>query len=385
AIARKARRSIVKVIELVTTLKSRDAIRVVGKTKTSGGRPSFVYQVNPDLVYTVGVSVWTDKLIASVVNATLDVVYEETIPFELPADLTTHSDYLVDQITATVQRITKTVCLRKLVGGVGIALPGMVDSDRGIWFAGLQISGISHIPLSRLLTERLSLPVFVEDIARTLAFREMRQMSGKRPKHFVFLYLGFGMGTGVIINRRLYKGYHGLAGEIGHVEHADNNYRCSCNNVGCLETILSIGGVRRLFADRLTEGVRSILQVANGGIRPESPTIQEIYDAARQEDRFTIMTLTEIGRFLGDSCATLVKLFNPQRIYVGGPLAIFRPYFQQPVDEVLSRHALPEMLENFRVEFLEYEPKNEAQGAGFLALDRFCHSLTRLPSSGSRR
>ena len=383
AIAHRVRLSIVKVTKIITLLESRDAIRVVGKTKTTGGRPSLVYQLNPELIYAIGVSVWPDKLMASVVNSAREVVHDESIIIDLPIDASTHRDTIVDQITTVVRNITQTVCRGKLVGGVGIALPGMVDSDRGIWFAGLQISGISHVPLSRLLTERLLLPVFIQDIARTLAFLELRKMSAKPPKHFVLLYLGFGMGSGVIINRKLYKGSRGLAGEIGHVEHADNNYRCSCNNVGCLETILSVGGLRRLFADRLNEGVRSTLQATSASPRYGAPTIEEIYDAACKADRFTIMTLNETGRFLGDSCAILVKLFNPQRLYIGGPLSIFRSYFKQVVDEVITRHVLPEMLTNFRVEFLEYHPSSEAHGAAFLALDRFCRSLIMQKQSGS--
>jgi len=83
------------------------------------------------------------------------------------------------------------------------------------------------------------------------------------------------------------------------------------------------------------------------------------------------MTLREIGTFLGDSCAMLIKLFNPQRIIVSGPLTIFRHYFSGPVNDIVSHRVLPEMLSEYKTIFAHYEPKQEPFGASLVAMNRF--------------
>jgi glucokinase len=196
------------------------------------------------------------------------------------------------------------------------------------------------------------------------------------------VYIGLGLGTGIVINGRIYRGYHGLAGEIGHVEHADNTYRCSCNSVGCLDTVVSTAGILRVFRDRLKEGVRSSLQKttteSGSGL-----SLEEILAAAEAGDRLAQSTLEEIGVFLGDACATLIKLFNPQRLIISGPGSIFKEYFDDPVQQVIRQRVLPEMLEDYQTVFADYRANHEAKGAALLALKRYLNCLNGCRSEGN--
>jgi predicted NBD/HSP70 family sugar kinase len=217
-----------------------------------------------------------------------------------------------------------------------------------------------------LLRERLGLPVFIEDISRSVAFYEMHCGHGRSSRSFVVIYLGAGVGAGVVINRRIYRGFHGMAGEIGHIEHADNTYRCSCSNVGCLETVISASSIQRVFRDRLAEGVISSLQQVTGEL-----DLAAIRAAADQGDRFTRTTLHEIGEYLGDACTVLIKMFNPDRLIVSGVGALLRDFLAVPAGEVIRRRVLPEMLADFRFLFADYEPTQEAHGAALAAMNHY--------------
>jgi predicted NBD/HSP70 family sugar kinase len=376
SIARATRLSLVKVSAILGTLEKAGHVRRAGKTKSSGGRPSHIYQLGPTLGSALGVSLAPDAIRVLAVNSAKELLWERAFPLELPADLVEKGEAVVQQVSSALRSIIPGLGAEDAPVALGLALPGMVDTRRGVWLQGMQLTGVTHIELARILEEEFHVPVFTEDISRCLAYRELLTGQGRRVRTFVLLYFGMGLGTGVVINRRLYRGCHGLAGEIGHVEHVDNNYRCSCGNIGCLETVVSVPGVLRVFRDRLNEGVISSLQRVGHG-RGEELTLERILEAAAQGDRFAQTTLQEVGQFLGHACATLIKLFNPQRLIISGQGAMLREYLVEPVSQVLAREVLPEMLQDYRTVFAEYAPNLGAEGAALLAMNRFINGRLR--------
>jgi predicted NBD/HSP70 family sugar kinase len=367
ALARRSRLSLVKVSSILGKLETEGYLLRDGKTRSAGGRPSYLFRLRPELACAVGVSVGLDHFRVVGMDGAKRAFLRREYPLQLSAEPATHAQAVVGRLCEELESILahELPCAHQ-VTALGVALPGLIDTRAGTWLLGLWLSGIARVPIVRLLAERLVLPVFIEDIARCAAFYEMHLGAGRGTRNFVLIYLGSGVGSGVVINRRIYRGYHGLAGEIGHIEHADNSYRCSCSNVGCLETVISPAGILRVFRDRLAEGVNSSLQREAAEL-----DLPKILAAADQEDRFARATLREIGGFLGDACAIMIKMFNPQRLIVSGQGAAFRDYFAAPVDEVIRRRVLPEMLADFRTVFAEYEPYQEAHGAALAAMSYY--------------
>lgn len=376
SIARQIRLSLVKISSILKELEKKEYIEKVGKTKTTGGRPAYIFQLKPIIGISLGVSVAPDCFEIVEIDGSKSVRIEERHPLALPADPEKHVDSIVQQVASVLKKKIARQPDTQPVVSIGIALPGMVDSRRGIWLLGLQVTGITHINFAGILEEQLQVPVFIEDVSRTLTVLEMYRNRGKRIKNFVLVYIGLGLGTGIVINRRIYRGFHGLAGEIGHVEHANNTYRCSCNSVGCLETVVSTTGILRVFQDRLKEGVRSSLQKTTVENRP-GLSLVEILAAAEGGDRVAQSTLGEIGIFLGDACATLIKLFNPQRLIITGPGSIFKEYFREPVQQVIQQRVLPEMLEDYQTVFSDYRANHEAWGVALLAMKCYLGSPNR--------
>ena len=376
SIARQTRLSLVKISSVLKELEKKHYIEKVGKTKTTGGRPAYIFQLKPDIGISLGISIAPDYFTVVGIDCSKNVQIDERYPISLLSDPEAHVDAIVAQVVPVVKQLMENRGGKQPIVSIAIALPGMVDSRRGIWLLGLQVTGITHIDIIGMFEQKLGVPVYIEDVSRALALLEIYRTRGRRIRNFVLVYIGLGLGSGIVINGRLYRGLHGLAGEIGHVKHADNTYRCSCNNVGCLETVVSTEGILRVFQDRLKEGVRSSLQKTM--IRTElSLTLDEILAAAEEGDRVTQSTLGEIGVFLGDACATLIKLFNPQALFISGPGSIFKEYFRGPVEQVLQQRVLPEMLEDYQTVFADYRENHEALGAAVLAMKRYLDHLNR--------
>jgi predicted NBD/HSP70 family sugar kinase len=383
-IARHTRLSLVKVSSILSRLRQEGYIEQAGRMRSRTGRPSVLYRLRPELGCVVGVSFGlVDRFQIVAMDAAKRIILRRECPLELPADPANHGRALLDRLVEELDRMRGFELPAELpLMALGLALPGMVDTRRGTWLLGLQLTGITHVPVVSVLGERLGLPVLIDDVVRCLAMLELHHGQGRRSRNFVLVYLGQGMGAAIVIDHRIYRGHHGLAGEIGHLEHADNNYRCSCSNVGCLETMVSATGIQRVFRDRLAEGVISSLQR-----EPAEPGLGDILAAARAGDRFAQSTLQEIGRFLGDSCAILIKMFNPQQLIISGTGAMFRDFFQEPVEQVIRRHVLPEMLADYRTVFADYEPFQEAQGAALAAMGHYldrqrAHPSESLPAKG---
>ncbi|MBN1837477.1 MAG: ROK family protein [Spirochaetales bacterium] len=374
SIAQETHLSLVKVSSVLGELEARQIILKDGKTQSSGGRPSHVYALRGELGYTLGLNLRLDEIRVVAMDCAKGLLLRSSSPLSLPQDPSSHQDAIVDSICAAIEQARAALPDPQRLLGIGLALPGMVDTQRGIWLLGLQLTGITHIPIAELLTRRLGVPVLIEDAARALAFLEMYLGEGRSLRDFVLLYLGLGVGAGVVVDRKLYRGSHGLAGEIGHIEHPQNNYRCSCGNVGCLETVVSPAGILRVFRDRLEEGVRSQLQ--SHGVPGAQPlSLETIRAAAVAGDRLALSTLGEIAGFLGDACAMLIKLFNPQALIISGEVTLFADFLREPVERVIFRHVLPEMLTGYGTRFADHGPHAEAHGAALMGI---CHVLERL-------
>ncbi|MBN1858073.1 ROK family protein [Candidatus Bipolaricaulota bacterium] len=374
--------SLVKTSKVLDGLLARGLISRTKKRQPRGGRPVYLYEMAPDFGLAFGLSIGADSIRIVAVNSRKTVIQERLYPYQLGEDPERHVDELSELITRSVHEFWADAfpdTHNRLT--LGVSLPGLVDSAQGVWLQGLQLSGVEDVQMSRILGEKLRLPVLVEDEARSVACVEQIQGLGKGIAHFVLLYLGAGVGTGIVIDHRLYHGFHGVAGEIGHVPVHGNTYRCSCGNKGCLETVVSVPGILRLFRDRLKEGVNSNLQRAFSA-RDQGLSVERILAAARDGDKLTESTLFEVGGYLGEACSQAILLFNPQKVLITGEASIFRDYWKSPLNQVVNHSVLPKMLRGVAIEFCDYNPRQEAFGAALLAFRRYW--ITQMRSAAPR-
>jgi predicted NBD/HSP70 family sugar kinase len=154
----------------------------------------------------------------------------------------------------------------------------------------------------------------------------------------LFLNVAWGLGMGMIMDGTLSYGKSGFSGEIGHFPLLENNTVCHCGKTGCLETGASGSAVFRIFMDKLKEGRASSLtdKYSNG----EDIHIEEIIEAANDEDVLAIEVIEEIGTVLGRAIAGLINIFNPELIVVGGTVAAAKDYLLLPIKSAIQKHSL---------------------------------------------
>jgi N-acetylglucosamine repressor len=368
-IARFTGRSPVSVTEALTRLLAKGYVERAGKTQNRSGRPSITYRLGEKTGYAVGISVDAAGFRLVALDACHAVIHELDRELSLSADPSSHLDDILKQVSADLRDFLSSAGLRdRRPLAIGIAPPGMVDTERGIWLHGLQVSGITHVALGSTLQKMFGATVVVEDAARCLAYVEASRRPPEKARDLVYLYLGTGVGAGIMIGDEPYHGSHGMAGEVGHLVVEEEGARCSCGNIGCLETVVSSASILQRFKRRLSEGVISSLQNHRDD---NGLTLEVIRDAATAGDRLAQSTLFELGALLGDAVSKIIKLYNPRTLVIGGPVGVLGEHLREPMWIKIRQKVIPEMLVDLAVEIAPSRPREEAVGAACLAERRF--------------
>ncbi len=370
-IARHTGRSPVSITSTLTGLLNSGMVERSGKTQSRSGRPSATYRLGQNLGTAVGISLEEGDLRLVALDACRQIVLDERHALSLSENPASHLDDILGQISGQLHRFLVDARLagRKPLS-IGLSLPGIVDTEKGIWLHGLQVSGITHVAIGAILEGKFGVPVVVDDLSRCLAFREAFRRPAETSRNLVYLYLGSGVGAGIIIDQEPFYGAHGMAGEVGHLVVEEEGARCSCGNIGCLETVVSRASILQRFQTRLAEGVISSLQRYKGN-GEGSLTLEVIRDAATAGDRLAQSTLFELGTLLGDAVSKIIKLYNPRTLVIGGPVGVLGEHMREPLWIKVRQKVIPEMLVDLTLEIVPSQPNDEAMGAALLAERRF--------------
>lgn len=168
----------------------------------------------------------------------------------------------------------------------------------------------SEIPLAKMLSERLSAPCRLGNDANAAALGEWRYGAGRGTNDLLVVTLGTGLGSGFIIDGRLLLGPHGNGGELGHTIAIMDGRTCTCGRKGCLETYVSIRGIRQTY-----------LELADNSLLLKEPGVKPIADAARAGDDAAVQTFKDTARWLGTALANAVAFSVPERIVLFGGIA----------------------------------------------------------------
>lgn len=204
----------------------------------------------------------------------------------------------------------------KQVRGIGIGAPGAVNPENGEVIFAPNLDW-RDAPLKRELEKRLGLPVFVENDcnACTLGVHEV-ELKGK-PRNMLGLFLGTGIGGGLILEGELYRGFNGTAGEIGHMVLQVGGPKCGCGNNGCLEALASRTAIFRDIQQRVKDGQKTILSEWLDGDLSELRS-GDLRKAIRKGDKLVEKVIEDAAEFTGIAVANLINVFNPGVIVLGG-------------------------------------------------------------------
>jgi glucokinase len=253
----------------------------------------------------IGVDVGGTKIAAGVVSPEGEILSETRYP----------SHGSSERLMSSIMKAVEEVRQGHEVGGVCIAVPGLILARENRVIFSPNLHAIEGIDLKKALEDEIGLPVTVENDGNAAAWGEFRFGAGSDVDHLVFLTLGTGVGGGVITEGVLLRGAQGAGGELGHVTIHATGPRCTCGNRGCLEALASGTALRRRAVEAAVEKPGSAL----GRIASEREIRgEDVTELAQGGDGMAVALLHEAGVWLGIGIAGFVNTFNPEVVAVGG-------------------------------------------------------------------
>lgn len=248
-----------------------------------------------------------------------------------------------DKVFASLSDSIAQIINNKVVG-IGIGVAGLIDRDRGVVIRSPNLPTIEGVEVIGTLKERFQVPVMIENDANVAALGEKWLGAGKEFRNFVLLTLGTGIGGGVIYDGRLLN----ISAEIGHMVILAGGIKCSCGNLGCLETYASARAILTKVIKALEEGSESSLRKLYEG-NFYKLSAEDVYNIALDGDNLSRDILREVGRYLGIGISNVVNIFSPEAVILAGGLAgAWNIYVQEAIREA-SRRCFKELFDNTTV------------------------------------
>src|SRR3984957_10555878 len=326
------------------------------------GRPLVMLRLNPEYTHVVGVKIATHRIDFSVTDFVGNVGASDNFPVDAlkltPAQLV---GCVVRGVRACLKKAGKTI---GHVSGIGVGLPGFIDSHRGIAFWS-PIFANPDVNFRELLQMKFAIPVFVENDANliTLAEHWFGMAKGLQDAVVITARIEHGNGSGFIFNGKLYRGAQGLAAEFGHTKLDFDGPLCQCGERGCMETHTAAFAIIREAAKAGFRVPRRPLDYSE-----RSLLIQAIVARAEAGDKSMKRVFEQMGRYLGLGIANLVNLLNPQRVVICHGSIRCAHLFEESLRSVAEQMVIPPLKRNLEIVIHHWGDEVWARGAASLVL-----------------
>lgn len=309
-----------------------EMVREIGIGESTGGRRPSIYGLKASSRYLIGIDLERYFIRMGIFDFDNKPVSEI---HELNQGLETHTDipgFLAEKVYELIEAYN--IDRNKLLG-IGISLPGLIDLRSGISYTYLNTGR----PTAKELMDRLGLPVFLEQDTRSMAWGEQAFGLAHGHQNVLCLNIGSGIGLSMILNGKIYTGHSGYSGEFGHIQIEPNGQLCHCGKIGCIETVASGKVLISKAKKDITEGsITQISGMIDGDLNKLN--IKVILDAARAGDQYAIDLLGRIGEALGKGLSTLIHLFNPELIIIGGEMSKAADFLISPIESNLNIYTI---------------------------------------------
>jgi glucokinase-like ROK family protein len=328
------------------------------------GRPGMLLELNPGGGFAVGVELGVDFISVIGTDFVAHALWHQRVVSD-PAD---GQLQILERAVALTQAALDDGTARGLRPlGIGVGVPGLVDLREGMLRLAPNL-GWKNTPLRLMWTQRFNLPVFVENDGNAAALGEYYFGVARGINNFIYLNASIGLGAGVLIGGKLFRGSRGYAAEIGHMTLDPNGELCGCGKRGCLETMVGPRTVVRRVRQALAAGAAST-RLPVSGVGLNAITYDQVTEAARQGDATSLAALQEVGKYLGIGIANLTNIFNPQMVVLGGALNSASDILLPIVERVVSASAMGIIGEDVKIIPSAHGTEACVMGAVALVLD----------------
>ena len=299
--AKNTRLTLASVGSFINELLRQGLVTEEGCFDSQGGRKAVAYRFNKDRYYIIGIDMESNRITAGIYNLSGELS-GELVQIGSPSVLSVEET--LSRMIQTIQALL-TVFDREKIIGIGIGVPGKVDTRNGMIIKLTNLVNWVNIPLKDIIERETGIPVYVErDTNATLSCLKWFTVTGGH-SNVVYAGIGDGIGGGILIDNKVFHGSHGVAGEIGHISMDVHGAACNCGNRGCIEVIASENAIIRKVEAGLKEA----------GIPLERPlTIMDVIRLVKEENGIARAVLAEASKYIAIWLVNIIHSYGPSLI-----------------------------------------------------------------------
>lgn len=334
-----------------------------GFANSTGGRRAQNYSLKIDLHYIVSVAMDQHVTNMSILDMHNNPV-TKTEKVQLP--LQNNLVALSELRNKLAHFINQSGISKEKIIGIGISMPGFVDVKKGINHSFLNSGDESIISF---IQEEINMPVWIDNDSSLIGLAEMRLGTAHNHNNVMVININWGVGLGMILEGKLFRGFNGFAGEFSHIPVFKNNKICSCGKMGCLETETSLLAIIEKAKEGLKNGRISVL--SNLPFDDVEESCNAIIEAASRGDTFAVELFSEAGYNLGLGISILITLLNPELIILSGRGSAAGKLWLPPIQQAINEHCIPKIAENTQIRISTLGEKVNFLGPAALVMENF--------------
>jgi N-acetylglucosamine repressor len=350
-IARRSGLSLATISGITGALIERGIVREESVGESTGGRRPVLLSIDRSAAVAIGVKLTDTEVIVALTDLGAELIEQQRRP--LGTDRSPEA--VVASLGAVVDELRAAHPDRPIVG-LGLGLAGVIDRDRGVCRFSPFLPW-RDVPLRDLIEARTGLAVIVENDVNALTIAERWFGEGASTPTFLVITLGRGVGMGIMLDGKLFRGSRDGAGEIGHITMVEGGERCNCGKRGCLEAYVSESSLER------------DARVSSAGVT----SLEEAIDRARKGDEALSDVFARAGHLLGLALSSAINILNPALVIFGGEGSRCLDLMMPAIRETLSAHCFDSFDKHVRIVVEPWGDDLWARGAAALALDDYFH------------
>ncbi|HKL12549.1 MAG TPA: ROK family protein [Halanaerobiales bacterium] len=314
--------------------------------------------------YYIGIDIGGTKILSALADSEGNIINKAQNPTEADKG----EEVIIANIKDSINRVIKNSKITKdKVRRIGVGSPGPLDLNNGIIIENSNLAW-TNVPIVQILEDDTGIDVILENDANAAALGENQFGAGKEADDMIYITISTGIGGGIIINRKIFHGGKGNAGEVGHMTLIpDSDYQCGCGNYGCFEAVASGTAIARRGREALTADKDGLIYEYSEG-NPDLVDAPLIAAAARKGDQKAIDIYKITGQLLGVGIANVVNLFDPEIIVLGGGVMHAKDLFWDELENSLHERALQPNLKGLQLKEVKLGKDTGVKGAIAVAM-----------------
>ena len=279
---------------------------------------------------TIGIDIGGTKVLGGVVDSTGKIIDSARRPTPLAGG---------KELVATIIDLVKEFQGKHEIAGIGISVAALISKDQGTIVGAPNIANLSQLNFVSEIKKVFNLPVIAENDANAAMWAEFKFGNAKGFNPVIFFIIGTGMGGGLVIDGKLFRGAHGIGAEFGHMIVQPQGIKCGCGTQGCIEQYASGSALMRYAKEGIEadpQKGKRLLELAGGNLSELTGSI--LTTAAKNGDELAIAAFNKQANWLGSACASYALLLDPQAIVVGGGVVDAGELFLEPVRKAMHSY-----------------------------------------------